>query len=317
MMKPKWWLNLILLAVLAALAGVAFFEPGKEQPRTVYLTELDTGALTRIELRNQENLVFEKQNGQWRLAAPFPAPANDIRIRQLLNIAKIESRARYPLKPEDLPKFELDKPKAVLTLGQTRLVFGGLEPIDMLRYVQIGDTLHLVADDFSHHLSAQATDYVDKKLLPEDAQLKEIVLPGLAAKRDEKGQWRLEPPGDAAALAELANAWQSARAIEVKRHEQPATGDAIRLVLGPGQAVEFVLVQREPDLLLVRPDWKLEYLLAGESGKRLLGLQKPGSENDKEQDEEDSDSDSESPPEQIPEDVMDYDPGEDVDVDGE
>ena len=314
-MKPKLWLNLGLLAVLALLAGVAFFEPGKEQAKTVYLTDIDLDAVERFELRNQENLVFEKQNGQWRLAAPFAAPANEIRVRQLLNTAKAESQARYPLKAEEAAKFGLDRPKAVLTLGQTRLVFGGQEPIDMLRYVQAGDTLHLVADDFSRQLNARATDYVDKKLLPEDARLREIALPGLAAKLDDKGRWTQQPPGDAAALAELANAWQSARAIEVRRRDLPAAGEPVRLVLAAGAAVEFVIDEREPDLLLARPDWKLEYLIPGEAGKRLLGLQKPGAEDGKEADDEEE-VDAEPPP-QAPEDVMDYDPGEDVEMDAE
>ena len=58
--------------------------------------------------------------------------------------------------------------------------------------------------------------------------------------------------------------------------------------------------------------------MPGEAGKRLLGLQKPGADNDNDKDQDDEeDSESESPPEQAPGDVMDYDPSEDVDVDGE
>jgi hypothetical protein len=310
-MKSKLLLNLILLAAVAALAAVAFFEPGKEEAKTVYLTDIEPDTLSHFELSNGEKILFEQKDGHWRLTAPFAAPANDIRIRQLLKLTKTESRARYPLKPEDLTKFGLDKPNAVLNIGQTKLIFGGFEPIDMLRYVQIGDTLHLVADDFSQHLSAKATDYVDKKLLPEDAQLNAISLPGLSAKRGDKGQWLLEPPGDIAAMTELANAWQAARAIEVQRHEQPAKGETIRITLGQGQPVEFVLLQREPDVLLVRPDWKLEYLIPGEAGKRLLALQKPGSDGDKGADEEDSTA------EDVPEEVPEFIPGEDVETDAE
>ena len=312
-MKPKALMNLILLVALAALGIVAFLEPGKEERKTVYLTDIDTEGLNRFELRNTETLVFEKQDGHWKLTAPFPAPANEIRVRQLLNIAKAESRARYPLKPEDLPKFGLDKPKAVLKLGQTELVFGGSEPIDMLRYVQIGDTLHLATDDFIHHLTAKATDYVDKKLLPEDATIKALSIPGLKATQGDKGQWNMEPPGDASAMAELLNAWQSARAIEINRQEQPAQGDTLRIGLGEGRSVDYVILQREPDLLLLRPDWKLEYLIPGEAGKRLLGLQKPGSETDKDLDEEDS----EAPQEESPGDATDTEPGEDVGTDAE
>ncbi len=310
-MKPKQLLNVVLLVVIAALAGVALLEPGKEEPKTVYLTDVNIDAVDRFELKNQETIAFEKQNGHWRLTAPFIAPANDIRVRQLLNIARTESRARYPLKAGEAPKFELDKPKAVLTIGQTRLVFGGSEPIDMLRYVQIDNTLHLVADDFFHHLIAKATDYVDKKLLPEDAGLKEIFMPGLNAKLGDKGQWILEPPGDATAMTELANNWQSARAIEVKRHEQPVQGEVVRIGLANGQSMEFVIIQREPDLLLVRPDWKLEYLVTAEAGKRLLSLQQPVT--GKEEVEEDLQ------PHGGPDDATDYDPGdpgEDVEPDG-
>jgi len=312
-MKPKVLLNLVLLIVLAALAGVAFFEPGKEESKAVYLTDVDIDSLNRFELKNQESLVFEKRDGHWWLATPFQAPANDIRIRQLLMIAKAESRAHYPVKPEEFAKFELDKPKAELNLGQVILRFGGSEPIDMLRYVQIGETLHLVSDDFSHQLLASATDYVDKKLLPEDAKIKELSMPGLSAKLGDKGQWNLEPPGDASALSELANAWQSARAIEVKRHEEQSMGDKIHLGLANGQAVEFVILQREPDLLLVRPDWKLEYMVAVESGKRLLSLQKTSAETDGGPEEEES----ESPPEGRAEEVMENNPSENADNDGD
>ncbi len=315
-MKPKLLLNLVLLVVLAALAGVAFFEPGKQEPKPVYLTDLDVDAINRFELTNQESLVFEKRDGHWWLDSPIQAPANDIRIRQLLNIAKAESQAHYPVKPEDLAKFALDKPLAVLNLGRLTLLFGGLEPIDMLRYVQIGETLHLVSDDFSHHLLAKATDYVDKKLLPEDSKIKELLMPGLSAKLGDKGQWNLEPPGDAAAMSELSNAWQSARAIEVKRHEGLPQGDTIHIVLTDGKSLEFVILQREPDILLVRPDWKLEYMVAAESGKHLLSLQKPNAETDDGQEEEESES-----PHAVGNadeaKAKDKDSAEDVDTDGD
>jgi len=289
-MKPKLLLNLVLLVVLATLAGVAFFEPGKEEAKPVHLTELDVDAINRFELTNPETLVFEKHDAHWWLASPIQAPANDIRIQQLLNIAKAESQAHYPVKPEDLTKYGLDKPQAVLKLGQLTLLFGGLEPIDMLRYVQIGETLHLVSDDFSHHLLAKSTDYVDKKLLPEDSKIKELLMPGLTAKLGDKGQWSLEPPGNAAAMSELANTWQSARAIEVKRHEGQPQGDSIHIVLTDGKSLDFVIIQREPDILLARPDWKLQYMVSAESGKRLLSLQNPTAEADEGQEEEESES---------------------------
>jgi hypothetical protein len=147
----------------------------------------------------------------------------------------------------------------------------------MRRYVQVGDTLHLVNDDFFHHLTAASTDFVDKKLLPDDDAPNEILLPGLKASLGQNGAWTLEPPSDdAAGMADLITAWRGARAIEVKRSEHPAQGNIVHIGFANGQPpVEFVIVQREPDLLLTRNDWRLQYLLAGESAKSLLSLQKP------------------------------------------
>lgn len=314
-MKPKLLLNLILLAVVAALVGVALLEPGKDEPKTVQLTDIDVEALDRFELKTEENLVFAKREGVWWLAEPFAAPANDVRVRQLLRIANVESRANYPLKVEELAKFDLDKPKAIMSLGGVKLVFGGFEPIDMMRYVQKGDTLHLVADDFAHHLTAKSTDYVNKKLLPEDAKLKTISIPGLKASLNEKGQWVMDPPGDLNAMAELQRAWETARAIEVKRHEQAAQGEPVGITLANGQTVDWVITRREPDLILVRPDWKLEYTLAGETAKGLLNLLKPGESADKAEDEDDS----ESPPSSTdaPENLNQQEDVEGENVDGE
>ena len=178
--------------------------------------------------------------------------------------------------------------------------------------MQIGDTLHLVTDDFSHQLFAKATDFVDKKLLPEDAKIKEIAIPGLRASLGDKGQWSLEPPADGEGMSEWVTAWQSARAIEVNRHEGPSVGDKINITLTNGPIIEYLILQREPDLLLLRPDWKLEYLVAGEPGKRLLGLQKPSVESEKEQEEE-----SESPPKSEAEGVMEGESVEDSNSDSE
>ncbi|NJD08146.1 MAG: DUF4340 domain-containing protein [Methylococcaceae bacterium] len=276
-MNDKMLLNLALLGFVLLLAGIAFIEPGKEDAKVIHLSEVETEGATQVELQNKEKLLFEKRGGRWWLTAPFAAPANDVRVHQLLEIPRAESEVQYPLKKEELAKYELDKPKAILTIGAVKLLFGGSDPLDMRRYVQAGDTLHLVNDDFFHHLIAASTDFVDKKLLPDDDAPNEILLPGLKATLGADGAWMIEPPSDAAAgMADLLSAWRGARAIEVKRTEQPAQGDIVRIGFPNGKpAVEFVIAQREPDLLLTRNDWGLQYLLAADSAKQLLTLQKP------------------------------------------
>jgi hypothetical protein len=310
-MKSRLLLNLVLLAIVAVLATLAFLEPGKKKAETTPLAAVDENALTAITLKNKDTITFEKKDGHWRLAAPFPAPANEIRVRQLLDIAKASPEAQYPVKPEDLAKFELDKPKATLILGNTTLVFGGSDPINLRRYVKIGDTLYLVNDDFFHHLSAAATDYVDKKLLPENAKVREIVLPGLKASLGADGKWTREPPGDKPDLSELAILWTTARAIDIRRLDQPAKGEPVHIGLAEGGPVDFLIVQRDPDPILARPDLGLQYELTGETARQLLNLPKaqppagqpllPGDAGqpgtDEEAGHEEEDETGESPPE--------------------
>lgn len=284
-MKSRTLLNLVLLAVLAILGVIAYFEPGKVEPPKTPLTQVDIGKLDTFTLRQgEQTLSFSRKNGHWWLTEPFAAPANEFRVQQLLEIAKANSDASYPLKTDELAKFALDKPIATLLLGETKLIFGGSDPIEMRRYVRIGDTLHLVRDDFSHHLTAGPTEYVDKKLLPEDARIGELVLPAVKAKLGEDGKWSFDPPQEAgnSGIGELLHAWQSARAIDVKRPDKAAAGEKIRIGLAQGEAVEFVVVQREPELLLYRPDLGLQYEIVGESAKRLLSLPPKKGEEPKE-----------------------------------
>ncbi|MGZ8216624.1 DUF4340 domain-containing protein [Methylomagnum sp.] len=296
-MKSRLTLNLVLLAAVGILGALAFFEPGKKPTESTPIATLDENTLTSITLKNKDTVVFGKQDGHWRLTAPFQAPANEIRVQQLIDIAKSSSEADYPVKAEELAKFELDKPKATLILGNSTLLFGGSDPINMRRYVQVGETLHLVNDDFFHHLTAGATDYVDKKLLPETAKVREIQIPGLKASLGQDGKWTREPPGDAAKpdLGELATLWTTARAIDVRRLEAPAQGDTVRIGLAEGNPVEFVVTQKEPDLVLARPDLGLQYELTGETSRQLLNLPKPPQPVSKRAPPPDQDSDEGAP----------------------
>lgn len=287
-MKTRLLLNLVLICVIAALALVALFEPGKEKPTSNPLTQIDDGRVDAFTLQSHETIVFERKNGHWWLKEPLTAPANDIRVRQLLEVAKSDTDAQYPLKSEDLPKYELDKPTATLLIGDQTIRFGGSDPIDMRRYVQVGDTLYLVRDDFSHHLSAGATDFIDKKLLPEDARITAIDVPGTQARLSPEGKWTLQPaPADpAAAATALLNAWQSARAIDVKRIDKPAQGEKARIGFADGSTTEFVIVKREPELVLARFDWGLQYEMVGEISKQLLNQPIPDDDGKAEEEEE-------------------------------
>ncbi len=275
-MQSRLLVNLILLAVIAILAAVAIIKPGKKEVAPPPLLAIDAHALTHVILQNRETLHFEKQDGQWRLTAPFAARLNQTRVSQLLDVANATSAAQYPLKADELAQFGLNPPQATLTLGDKVLQFGSTDPLKMRRYVRIGDTLHLVDDNFFHHLTAAATDYVDKRLLPEGAKIREIQLPGLRAVKSAEGKWIAEPAADLGTdLAELASVWATSRAIDVKQMDPSAAGDIIRIGLAEAEPIEFVILKTAPELVLGRRDLGLQYELTRETSRELLNQPKP------------------------------------------
>ena len=275
-MKSRLALNLGLLALIAILAAVAVLKPGKkEEPQPTLLAgKLDD--LNHVTLQNKETLTFEKRDGLWWLTAPFAAPVNQVRMRQLLEVGQAASSAHYPIKPEELAQFGLGQPQATLALGDSILQFGTTDPINMRRYVRMGDTLHLVDDNFFHHLTASATDYVDKKLIPEGAKIRQIELPGLKAMKGADGHWTAEPAGDGTTdWAELASTWATARAIEVKRLEKDSQGDSIRITLHEGSPIEFIIIRKQPALTLARRDLGLQYEMTADTSRDLLNQEQP------------------------------------------
>ena len=278
-MKSRLLVNLGLLALIAILATVAIVKPGKKEVELSPLLAVDPQGLTRVTLQNKETLVFEKQNGQWHLTAPFAAPVNQVRIGQLLDVAKATTEASYPLKPDEAGQFGLDAPEAVLTLGDNSLQFGGTDPIKMRRYVRLGNTLHLVEDNFFHHLTASATDYVDKRLIPEGSKIQEIQLPGLKALRNGEGHWTVEPASESSTdLAELASVWATSRAIDVRRMDAKVVGETIRIGLVEGAPIEFIILKKSPELVLGRRDLGLQYEVTSETSRELLDQPKPMSQ---------------------------------------
>lgn len=66
-MKSRLILNLALLAVIAVLGAVAYFQPGKQKVESTSLVAIDANAVSTITLQNSGTLVFERRmgNGGW------------------------------------------------------------------------------------------------------------------------------------------------------------------------------------------------------------------------------------------------------------
>ncbi|HUP91517.1 MAG TPA: DUF4340 domain-containing protein [Solimonas sp.] len=262
-------LNLVLGVVVAGLAAGVFFSQKKEE-KGPPLTALAAEAVTKIAVEHPGAplIRLEKQAGQWQLTEPVKAPADPLEVNALVSLATTETR--MTLEPKDVVAKELglDPPQYSVTVNDQKIEFGGVEPINYRRYLRAGGKYLLVDDPPSAALDADYSDLVDKAPLPQGAQIEKIALPGLSIARSADGKaWNLSPDqkdASADARQKLVDGWRNARAmwLAAEPADSAGKGEPVTVTLKGGEQVHLVIAEREPQLVLVRPDLKVRYTLS-------------------------------------------------------
>lgn len=278
--------NGALVLVVAGLAATVYFTQKKEE-KGPPLTTLAEDAVTsiRIEHPDQPAIKLEKDGMLWKLTEPVQAPTDLFQVASLVNLATLETRRTLKASEVQLPELKLEPPQFTITLNDQALAFGDIEPFEYRRYVKVGDTVALIDDPSAITVDADYSELVAKEILPGSAEIEKIAVPGLTVTRGEDGKsWTATPASDAAttdALAAFVDAWQRARAMwNAKMPDDGAIGEPITLTLKDG-VVELVLVSREPQLVLDRPDLKIRYTLSKADENQLLKLPEPPKEEAK------------------------------------
>lgn len=278
-MTKRWLLNLGLAVLLAALAAVAWLQPGVDTgaPKPA-ITTLAPGTVTtiRLEQPNKATAVFKRKADGWQMVEPISAQANDQAIKNWLASARETSSRAYPVKNLDLAQFGLKPPRLSLTLNNQRLDFGASDPIEHKRYIRRGDTIYLVNDVLFYQLQGDPLSFLSKRLLPRKSKIVGIELPNVEISQNKNGEWQLTPPRPAVSsdqIQSLIDSWQHAQAFNVKAAEQaPAIGDVVIRLAGREEPVTFQILKNESLLVLTRPDLGVEYQLPANRRGDLLEL---------------------------------------------
>ena len=279
MISKRNLLNLVLLGIVIALVSVVVLEPGKApKSEKILLTALKKDAVSKIHIKRvgKQDIQFEKIKNVWQMILPYQLPANDFRIDAILRLVETESHSLHDLTKLNKRDFKLDKPEIVITFNdKVSIIFGGNEPLDYRRYLQIENTLHLVSDTVYYHVSGKPTALVNLQLLPKNVAIKAIQLPNRKLELKE-GRWQIEnEPKDMAsdAVTQLLNEWKLIQALDVVAATDKPGKEQIKIfVESQDKPIVFSIVKRKPDFILLREDKGVQYQLTEDSAERLLQL---------------------------------------------
>lgn len=287
-MNPRTLLNIGLLVLLVGLALLVMFEPGIEPPpvpTTLTATSQDDITHIRIDREQLAPLQLDRQQDGWQVLSDQPIPANEFQVLSLLELVGTETKRSYSLDQLDLGKLALDPASAKVTFNnELTIEFGTTEPLDGYRYVRVDDTVHLITDRYQHLIEADITTFIDHRLLREGSRITRLQLPQMTLAYSDDTHWSLtpeDPDVSADAIQELIDAWQHASAIWVRKYETGSPEAQVQIKLeGTEDAIEFEIMARQPELVLARPNWNIQYHLTGESIDKLFNFTKPNTEDD-------------------------------------
>ena len=279
-MNTRALLNLALLLGVAALALFVYLDPGgKQAPEGKPLLACSAEAIhtLRVERPDGEPVTLTRGDGGWAVTAPFSARANRFRVHSLLALCTTPSLSRFAASALNLKEVGLEPPRARLTMDGQTLLFGGTEALDQRRYVQVGETVHLVDEDAYRHLIADPAAFADPALLPPEAHIEALKLPKLTLTRTPDG-WQVKgaKPASQDAPQMLADHWAAAHGLTVTRAEKLPKGASAEVQLADlPKPIRFVVEQDDRELRLTRADNRLTYHLPAASAADLLQLPSP------------------------------------------
>src|SRR5690242_5722038 len=168
-LQSRQRLNLALIVVVAALAMLAYFQPGaKPADSQEPLLGFPTTAVSDIRLTPAGGTAMElrREGAHWRLTAPFTYPADADLVQAFLDSLGAAHATPVAGASRDLGRYSLDKPLVQLSLDGHALAFGGDEPVNHARYVLVDGRVELVQPFVFYQASHPAYWWLDKRLLP-------------------------------------------------------------------------------------------------------------------------------------------------------
>lgn len=275
-MSSKTLLNTALFFLVIILGSIIYFSEEKSY-ELERLSDIDIKAIDSIIIQHNKNsTTLEKQaDGHWQITAPLAIEANDFRINSILKLLNAPVHSEYTLSEIDTQAIGLDNAGTGIQLNSNLIEFGIINPATNLRYIKLNDRIYTIEDVYYPLLTSDFSTLVSFKLLPANASLEKLVLPGQTISRDEKTRWTSTIDISADKINEIIDHWKHDQAFGVHKYMQREQLGEIRIYLSGQPAVIYTITDTDPWLILGRKDTGLEYHLEIDAYDKLIHPQDP------------------------------------------
>lgn len=256
-------LNLLLLAVVIILAAIIF---NTEQPdnKLARLTDVDPDSIRTIQIRHNDNstTISRQDKDRWSITQPIIIGANNFRISSLLKLLNAPIHARYDRDELDPSTVGLADPVTRITFHKHDIAFGIINPATELRYIMKDGVIFTIEDVYFPMITSHFGTLVAFDLLPEDAVIEKIILPGQTIEKDDRGLWRNDIGSEADSIVTTVEHWSSVQAFGVHEYlQRKDLGEVSIYLKGSDMPVTFQITDNDPWLVLARPELGIEYHL--------------------------------------------------------
>lgn len=272
-MKRGWIVNLLLAIGVAGLALYLVYRPEEKHALEHKLSNVASTAVARIRIEPSASPAIElaKRGNAWFLVHPFEARADPSQVERLLDLLNASSSEK--LAATDLARFDLERPALTVILGEQRFAFGTVNPLTQDQYVQVGDAVYLLSAYYRSLVPQKPERLVTHALFLDNERPVAFHLHDFKVLQQDT-KWTLSPSAAEQPSQDDFNRWVDSWRFASSLLTQPAGAktarDTIAVELADGRSLKLGVLAKEPELILVRPDEKLQFHLSGELGKRLL-----------------------------------------------
>ncbi|PCI06717.1 MAG: hypothetical protein COB77_06130 [Gammaproteobacteria bacterium] len=271
-MTKKNILNLALLLIVTLLISIINFSEN-ENYELERLSTIDITSIKTITIQHNGNttIINKPANAGWVIQQPVNIDVNKFRINSILKIINAPVHSRYSLQDIDLASIGLEKTTTSISLNEHVIDFGIINPITNLRYVKFENRIYTIEDVYYPLLNSHFGTLVSLKLLPTNSSISKLILINQTIARDDNNLWQSNITITADNIVKTLDHWQTMQAFGVHAYlERKQLGEVFIYTDNKQKPISYVITDRNPWLILARPEIDLEYHLDIEAYDLLI-----------------------------------------------